>query len=68
MNKPEWPDRWAKPGSPDAVAGGCLCPVIDNHYGAGRPEKDGPNYIVDVECPLHGPAVLAHVSKARMEP
>ncbi len=38
------------PGSPEAMEAGCLCPVIDNHYGRGFL----PGQFVMVEgCPLH---------------
>lgn len=42
-------------GSPEAMWLGCLCPVIDNHYGRGvRVDNDGPPvYIVDEDCPVH---------------
>lgn len=39
-----------KPGTPKAVNNGCECPVIDNHYGKGRPNGD---YIYSMDCPLH---------------
>lgn len=38
------------PGSKEALDNGCICPVIDNHYGN---RSDG-RYWVDVRCPLHG--------------
>lgn len=49
------------PGSRDAIAQGCTCPVIDNHYGRGfpYPRKDGldpelhPSFWCNEECPLH---------------
>jgi hypothetical protein len=43
------------PGSPEATAQGCLCPVIDNHHGKGVPNGDGPPlFWHSVRCPLHG--------------
>lgn len=43
------------PGSPYAIAHGCLCPVIDNGRGAGcRGTKEKPEFIMIRECPLHG--------------
>jgi len=42
-----------KPGSKEAVASGCKCPVIDNHYGRGI-RDDGKQYIISGLCPLHG--------------
>jgi hypothetical protein len=41
------------PGSPEALDLGCKCPVMDNHYGQGRPSKDGPLFVYNMECPLH---------------
>lgn len=45
-----------KPGSFDAIANGCLCPQIDNHYGQGYRTNIGarPQYVINTECPLHG--------------
>ena len=48
------------PGSPGAVALGCLCAVIDNGHGAGcgRFADDGsPLYWIDEACPIHGERV-----------
>lgn len=45
------------PGSPDALAQGCRCPIIDNHYGAGfgeHPESGLPMYVFNADCPMHG--------------
>jgi hypothetical protein len=39
-----------KPGSDEALALGCICPVVDNDYGRGR----GPFWITD-GCPVHDP-------------
>ena len=41
------------PGSPEAVAKGCTCPVIDNHHGRGF-GVDGKQFWMDGGCPLHG--------------
>lgn len=38
------------PGSADAVAGGCNCPIIDNGHGYGS-YKGG--FIVNMNCPIH---------------
>jgi hypothetical protein len=41
------------PGSPEAVAEGCKCPVIDNRYGRGV--RDGSDeFWFNLTCPLHG--------------
>jgi hypothetical protein len=43
------------PGSPAAIASGCLCPILDNHQGTGRPSGDGTyTFIHSGNCPLHG--------------
>ena len=45
------------PGTEDAHAKGCTCPIIDNHYGKGR-GGDGERYgwYMMGNCPLHSPA------------
>jgi hypothetical protein len=41
------------PGSPESVAKGCKCPVIDNRYGKGiRDDRD--EFWINAGCPLHG--------------
>lgn len=46
------------PGSDEAVAEGCTCPVIDNGYGRGvgvnHPVSGLPIFVFDWACPLHG--------------
>lgn len=46
------------PGSKDAIAAGCLCPVIDNCRGQGAYQKeDGtPVFWHNNACPIHGKA------------
>jgi hypothetical protein len=42
------------PGSAGAVLRGCLCPVIDNHYGKGRTgDGNAHGWIVATQCNLH---------------
>lgn len=41
------------PGSPEAVALGCKCPVLDNARGAGIMGL-GQMYLMRADCPLHG--------------
>lgn len=41
------------PGSKAAIETGCTCAVIDNHYGAGVPSDDGPQFWITQGCPLH---------------
>ena len=43
------------PGSPEAVALGCVCPVMDNHNGKGfHMGDDGPMFWRAGDCPIHG--------------
>ncbi len=42
------------PGSDAAHGLGCICPIIDNHFGDGRPGKDGPQFVIRLDCPVHG--------------
>ncbi len=41
------------PGSREAQAIGCKCPVIDNHHGAGMPYPNGPHFWISGDCPVH---------------
>ena len=43
------------PGSEEARAKGCTCPVIDNHFGAGFPggEDGRPLFWINGDCPIH---------------
>lgn len=55
MPPPETP----KPGSPEAVAAGCSCPVMDNSHGRGW--MGNPNmFAVNKDCPLHGKKEPTH--------
>jgi hypothetical protein len=40
------------PGSPEAVALGCKCPVLDNHNGTGSDWGPGTFWYID-GCPVH---------------
>lgn len=40
-----------KPGSPKAVAAGCICPRADNAHGAGVGSP--PRFFISGECPIH---------------
>jgi hypothetical protein len=43
------------PGSDEAVAQGCTCPVLDNGRGRGVYDVGaGPLFWVASDCPLHG--------------
>lgn len=43
------------PGSPEAIAQGCTCPVLDNGHGRGY-LGDGERFgwVMSLDCPLHG--------------
>lgn len=44
------------PGSQEAKAKGCLCPIMDNRWGKGYAiDKDGkPVFVIRTDCPIHG--------------
>lgn len=44
-----------KPGSKEAQEAGCLCPVLDNHHGAGYMGKANV-YVYNATCPVHNPS------------
>lgn len=48
------------PGSDEARAAGCRCPVIDNNHGAGMGrDADGERtFVMSFACPLHAPEHL----------
>jgi len=42
------------PGSPEAIALGCICPVLDNHHGRGRGKLEGVAvFIYNSNCKIH---------------
>jgi hypothetical protein len=43
------------PGSPEAIAQGCKCPVLDNCGGKGI-DGLGELYWTRMDCPVHGSA------------
>lgn len=43
------------PGSDEAILRGCICPVIDNHYGRGIPLSGGITFWITGGCPVHYP-------------
>jgi hypothetical protein len=47
---------YLNPGSQEAIAKGCRCPVLDNGHGEGAyVDKDGvAQFWINVDCPLHG--------------
>lgn len=44
------------PGSKEAVAAGCQCPVMDNGHGRGAyvDQNGDPVFWFNMNCPLHG--------------
>lgn len=40
------------PGSPDALAQGCTCPQLENHYGHRAPHEPD-TWLVAMNCPVH---------------
>jgi hypothetical protein len=40
------------PGSEEAIAQGCFCPIIDNNYGRGA-YGDGKDFWYTEGCPVH---------------
>ena len=51
------------PGSDEAIAAGCTCPIMDNGHGRGylRGVKDDQGHTVFVisgNCPLHGDGAM----------
>lgn len=54
------------PGSVEARKKGCICPVMDNEYGAGY--MGNPNVFVRVEgCPLHWDKAVSGLRKCQRE-
>lgn len=41
------------PGSSEALALGCRCPVIDNFRGVGRPLNGDTSFVISMLCSLH---------------
>ena len=52
MKKKKTIKKVPNPGSPEAVEAGCLCPVLDNHYGKGS-DKSNTKFWYNSSCPLH---------------
>jgi hypothetical protein len=44
------------PGSPEALAIGCKCPVLDNCHGKGYLVPGSGSFCVAEHCPIHGKA------------
>ena len=55
------------PGSDEAIKLGCLCPRMDNEYGAGY--MGNPNVFVRAEgCPLHWEDAVKELEKHKENP
>lgn len=50
-------DKTPNPGSDEALALGCLCPVMDNCHGQGAYGPGSDVFWVDDSCKLHGPKI-----------
>ena len=46
-------DAVPTPGSPEAIARGCTCPVLDNGHGRGYMGQPG-IFVCTDGCPVHG--------------
>lgn len=46
------------PGSDEAIAKGCTCPVLDNAHGRGYGGRKGV-YVYTVGCPVHDRALAS---------
>jgi hypothetical protein len=45
-------EKVPNPGSPEAIAQGCICPVWDNEHGRGYMGQPG-MFVYRIDCPLH---------------
>lgn len=58
------------PGSDEAIAKGCICPVLDNGHGkgSGRVDEDGnPQFWVTQGCPIHDPIGFVVITEEELE-
>jgi len=71
MQRHEQTPSTPPPGSPEAVAAGCTCPVLDNAHGrgaiirdsTGRAQPNEPLYWITAGCPVHDPAPQTQETK-----
>lgn len=54
-----------KPGSDEAIAKGCLCPVLDNNHGRFPPAPPD-HWWINEDCPIH--AVHTAPSEEKLPP
>lgn len=57
------------PGSDEAIAAGCTCPVIDNGYGRGcmggvKDDQGRTVFVIFSDCPLHGEEAEEYLEEA----
>lgn len=52
------------PGSNKAIAAGCTCPRVDNHYGHGFVLDGELCFVQNSECPLHGIKDIVDVAES----
>jgi hypothetical protein len=55
-------EPYQTPGSPEAVAAGCTCPVLRNEHGRGVPDW---GWLIADNCPLHAVDWLAEKETGR---
>ncbi len=65
------PETAPNPGSDEAIAAGCRCPVMGNGHGegvyGGRKSENGETmFWVSDDCPLHGPVEGAERSTTNL--
>lgn len=49
-----------RPGSDEALAAGCRCPVLDNAHGRGWMGVDGA-WVLSGDCPLHAHEIMGTI-------
>ena len=58
------------PGSDEAIAAGCACPVMDNGHGRGylggvQDDTGQTVFVISGDCPLHGNDAMKRVREER---
>jgi len=59
VGKVETTNAVPPPGSDEAIALSCTCPVIDNGHGRGYYGQPGV-YVYTVGCPVHAPSITTN--------
>lgn len=57
------------PGSPDALAQGCICPALKNNWGRTPPfpsseKRPAGAWYIRVDCPVHGDSLAVEERQA----